>query len=66
MSSIRAQIQGLYRDLDPDLKAVIREVLDLELDYIHMERPRVKDQIDKILDRVAKEALERENISDEA
>lgn len=61
MSSLQKQILSLFEDVDPALKEVVTEVMLVEQEFIHMERPRgVMERIDQVLDRVAKDMLKEE------
>jgi len=61
MSSLQKQILSLFEDIDPALKEVVTEVMLVEQEFIHMERPRgVMERIDQVLDRVAKDMLKEE------
>lgn len=61
MPSLQKQILSLFEDIDPELKEVVAEVLLIEQEFIHMERPRgVMERIDQVLDRVARHALTEE------
>jgi len=54
MSSLQKQILSLFEDVDLALKEVVTEVMLVEQEFIHMERPRgVMERIDQVLDRVA-------------
>jgi hypothetical protein len=61
MSSLQKQILSLFEDVDPALKEVVTDVMLVEQEFIHMERPRgVMERIDHVLDRVAKDMLKEE------
>ncbi len=61
MPSLHKQILSLFEDIDPELKEVVVDVLLIEQEFIHMERPRgVMERIDQVLDRVARHALKEE------
>ncbi len=48
-------LEHWFANCDEDVKTVIQEVLMLELEYISWARPRVQDQIDTIVSRVAEQ-----------
>ena len=50
-----ALVEHWFANCDEDVKTVIQEVLMLELEYISWARPRVQDQIDTIVSRVAEQ-----------
>jgi len=54
---INERIRDLFAGFDKDLKAVIMDVLRVEQEHISMKRPRVKDQINEIITRVAEKGL---------
>lgn len=61
MPSLQKQILSLFDDIDPELKEVVAEVLLIEQEFIHMERPHgVMKRIDEVLDRVARQVLKGE------
>lgn len=49
------RLQELFGEYEEDVQQVIAEVLTLEQEHISMERPRVKEQIRQIIDRVVKD-----------
>jgi hypothetical protein len=53
----RERLRQLFSDYDPDIQTVIAEVLRLEQEHITMDRPRLKEPIDEIVDQVAKKKL---------
>lgn len=57
----RLKLKGALRDLlkqyDPSIQEVILGVLSLEQEKISQERPRVKEEIDFIIDVAVKEML---------
>ena len=50
-----ALVEQWFANCDEDVKVVIQEVLMLELEHISWARPRVQDQIDTIVSRVAEQ-----------
>jgi hypothetical protein len=62
MPSLQKQILSLFNDIDPELKEIVAEVLLIEQEFIHMEKPRgVMERIAHVLDRVARQALKEED-----
>jgi len=58
MPNLQKQILGLFDDVEPDLKEVVAEVLLVEQEFIHMDKPHgVMKRIDQILDRVVRRAM---------
>ncbi|NJP06830.1 MAG: hypothetical protein HC837_15050 [Chloroflexaceae bacterium] len=58
MATLAQQIRELFVKYPADIREVIASVIVLEQEHIHLERPRVKDRINDVLDRVADETLE--------
>ena len=48
-------VEHWFADCGEDVKTVIQDVLMLELQYISWARPRIQNQIDAIVSRVAKQ-----------
>jgi len=57
---LREQLKALFSNYDPVIQQIIGEVGELEQRHISMERPRIKEQIDEIITRVANQELERD------
>ncbi|WP_322494564.1 hypothetical protein [Chloroflexus sp.] len=53
----RDLLRRLFSTLDPEIKSVIEQVLQLEQENITMERPRINDRIDEIITEEAKRIL---------
>lgn len=53
----RERLRALFSAYDPAIQTIIAEVLQLEQKHITMDRPRLKDQIDEIIEDVAKQEL---------
>ncbi len=49
---LKDRLLDLFREYDQEVQQVIAEVLILEQEHISMERPRVKETIKQIIDRV--------------
>ena len=56
---LKDRLKELFEDYDPAIQAVISGVLSVEQEHISMQRPRVKDDIDFIIDLVANKELSR-------
>jgi hypothetical protein len=56
---LKDRIKELFEDYDPAIQAVISSVLSVEQEHISMAKPRVKDDIDFIIDLVANKELSR-------
>ena len=48
------RLYNLFDNCDENVRTIIWEVLILEMEHISMKSPRVKDDIDAIVSRVAK------------
>lgn len=53
----RERLRNLFISYDPAIQAIIDQVLQLEQEHITMDRPRLKDQIDEIVEDIAKQEL---------
>ena len=49
---LKKRVMELFKECEPDVQRVISEVLTLEQEHISMERPRVKQPIRQIIDRI--------------
>lgn len=58
---MRDRLKALFQTYGPAIQAIISEVLAIEQENISMERPRVKDDIDFVINLVAKKELEKAN-----
>lgn len=57
MPGLQKQLLDLFSDLEPDVREVVKRVLEIEQSLIHLERPHgVMEQIDQILEIVAKQS----------
>lgn len=52
---LKDRLLELFKKYEQDVQQVVAEVLTLEQEHISMERPRVKEQIKKIIDRVVRD-----------
>lgn len=56
MPGLQKQLLDLFSDLEPDIRDVVKRVLEIEQSLIHLEKPHgVMEQIDQILETVAKQ-----------
>ncbi|MEI6776562.1 MAG: hypothetical protein WCF99_04165 [Chloroflexales bacterium] len=51
------RLRNLFSGYEPAIQTIIDQVLQLEQAYITMDRPRLKEQIDDIVEDVAKQEL---------
>jgi len=57
MPGLQKQLLDLFSDLEPDVREVVKRVLEIEQSLIHLEKPHgVMEQIDQILETVAKQS----------
>jgi len=57
---LKDRLKELFLAYDPAIQRIVYEVGELEQQHISMERPRVKDQIDEIITRIARQQLKRD------
>lgn len=62
---MRDRLKALFQTYDPAIQAIISEVLSIEQENISMERPRVKERIDLVIELVAKKDLEKAGKSED-
>jgi len=55
--NMRDRLLELIKDLDPEIKTIVAEVVALERENIDFDRPRVKDDIREIVDKYARHGL---------
>lgn len=55
---LRERVSQLFADCDPAVQQIIADVLALEWEKLSLTRPRVKEEIDQIIDDVTKEVNE--------
>jgi hypothetical protein len=63
---LKDRLRQLFEGYDPAIQAVISGVLSLEQEHISMQRPRVKDDINHIIDLVANKELRQADIEEPA
>ena len=56
---LKEQLRTLFNSYESPIRQIISDVGELEQRHISMERPRLKDQIDEIITRVANQVLEQ-------
>ena len=56
---LKDRLKELFQDYDPAIQAVISRVLSVEQEHISKQKPRVREDIDYIIDLVANEELSR-------
>lgn len=59
---LKDRLKELFKGYPPAVQQIIREVGEIEQQYISMEKPRgIMKDIDEMLTRIANEELERSN-----
>lgn len=61
---LKDRLRELFMAYEPSIQRIVYEVGEIEQQHISMERPRVKEQIDEIITRVARQQLERDETED--
>lgn len=56
---MKEALRELFKDCDPAVQEIITKVLLLEQEKISIERPRVKEDIDRIIEGVTRKELKR-------
>jgi hypothetical protein len=56
---LKDRLNRLFTKYDPDIQAVISEVLTLEQEHISRKNPHVKEPIDQIITRLANKKLKQ-------
>ena len=64
MATLQQQIMALFAECDDATRQVISDVIQFEMENIHLKEPRYKGPITDILDRIARDTLK--DSSDEA
>ncbi|HNP87518.1 MAG TPA: hypothetical protein PKK78_15320 [Kouleothrix sp.] len=57
MATLQKQIMALFAECDDATRQVITDVIQFELENIHLREPRYKGPILDILDRIARDTL---------
>lgn len=61
MASLQTQIASLFDGIEPDVLDLVTKVLDIEKEFLHMERPHgVMEKIEEALDIVAQASIKNE------
>ncbi|MCE7948740.1 MAG: hypothetical protein DYG88_15055 [Chloroflexi bacterium CFX4] len=64
MTSLQNQIATLLEGTDPDVRELVNKVLEIEQEFLHLERPHgVMEKINDILNRIAQASIEKEEQS---
>lgn len=51
---LQDELRKMLDDYDPDIRDLVMHVLTLEQEYISMKSPRLKPQLEEIIDMAAK------------
>ena len=61
MASLQKQIASLFEGIEPDVLELVTRVLEIEKEFLHLERPHgVMEKIDAALDAVAQASIKNE------
>ena len=56
---LKERLKVLFKSYDPAIRQIVYEVGELEQRYISRKKPRVRNEIDEIVTRIAKQELEK-------
>jgi hypothetical protein len=54
---MREKLKELIQDLDPEIRGIVSDVVELEGEYLDSRRPQVINKIRDIVDRYAKNGI---------
>ncbi len=61
MASLQTQIASLFDGIEPDVLDLVTRVLEIEKEFLHLERPHgVMEKIEEALDVVAQASIKNE------
>jgi len=61
MASLQTQIASLFDGIEPDVLDLVTSVLEIEKEFLHLERPHgVMEKIEEALERVAQASIKNE------
>lgn len=58
----KKHIEEILQDCDEFVRAVILRVLSIEQEHISMNKPRVNELINALVENIAEESLKREEV----
>ena len=56
--NMQERLKELIMELDPEIRAIVAQVVSLERDNLAFQRPKIKDEIKDIIDKYAKQGVE--------
>ena len=56
---LKDQLQALFNNYDRPVRQLIREVGEIEQQYISRKKPHLTNKIDEVITRIAKEEIAR-------
>lgn len=56
--NMQERLKELIIGLDPEIRAIVAEVVSLERDNLAIQRPKIKDEIKEIIDKHAKQGAD--------
>jgi len=62
---LRQRLSELFKNYDPTTRQVVGEVIELEQRHLSMLRPRIYNDIDEIITRIAQQEIERNGKKEE-
>jgi hypothetical protein len=61
MATLQTQIANLFEGIEPDVLELVTRVLEIEKEFLHLERPHgVMEKIEDALDVVAQTSIKNE------
>lgn len=61
MASLQTQIASLFDGIEPDVLDLVTKVLEIEKEFLHLERPHgVMEKVEAALDTVAQASIKNE------
>lgn len=64
MASLQTQIASLFEGSEPDVFDLVTKVLEIEKEFLHLERPHgVMEKIEEALSLVAQASIKNEALS---
>ena len=56
--NMQERLKELIMELDPEIRAIVAQVVSLERDNLAFRRPNIKNEIKDIIDKYAKQGVE--------
>ncbi len=55
--NMQERLKELIKELDPDIQAVVAEVILLEREHLDWHRPKIKEDVRDIIDKYARRGM---------